>query len=90
MGKIVPYNDIKNKQYLYFQQDECCAGCEEYFRIRNMQVDHIVARARGGTDHISNLQLLCGACNSQKGTKSQAELLVLLTEKGWIKRKKTA
>ena len=35
------YNDIKNKQYLYFQQEECCSGCEVHFRLRNMQVDHI-------------------------------------------------
>lgn len=31
-----------------------------------------------------------GACNAIKGTKTQAELLVLLTDKGYIKRKKTA
>ena len=33
-------------------------------------VDHVVPKARGGTDHIENLQLLCGACNSVKGTKT--------------------
>ena len=32
-------------------------------------VDHVVPKARGGTDHIENLQLLCGAC-SVKGTKT--------------------
>ena len=41
-----------------------------------------------GTDHISNLQLLYTACNSLRGTKSHEELLVLLTDKGWIKRRK--
>lgn len=33
---------------------------------------------------------LCGPCNSLKGTRSHAELLVLFTDKGWIKRKKAA
>ncbi len=41
-------------------------------------VDHVVAKARGGTDHIENLQLLCGACNSMKGTKTQEEFLAAL------------
>ena len=41
-------------------------------------VDHVVAKARGGTDHLDNLQLLCGACNSVKGTKTQAEFLAAL------------
>ena len=30
------------------------------------------------TDHMENLQLLCGACNSMKGTGTQAELVVKL------------
>ena len=88
LGKIIPYNDVRNRKYLYGEQDGYCNGCENHFESRNFTVDHIVPRADGGTDHISNLQLLCGACNSQKGTKSHAELLVMLTEKGWIKKKR--
>ena len=47
-----------------------------------MTVDHVVPRAGGGTDHLDNLQLLCGACNSLKGTRSQAELVAALLERG--------
>ena len=90
LGKIIQYNDIKNKQYLYGEQGGFCNGCEHHFMMQNFTVDHIIAKAHGGTDHISNLQLLCGSCNSIKGTKSHEELLVLLTDKGWIKRKKAA
>ena len=89
-GKIIAYNDIKNKQYLYGEQGGYCHGCEHHFEMRNLTVDHIIPRAKGGTDHISNLQLLCGACNSMKGTRSQEELLAMLTDKGWIKRRKAA
>ena len=39
-----------------------------------MTVDHIVPKEHGGTDHKENLQLLCGACNSLKGTGTQSEL----------------
>ncbi len=90
LGKIIQYNDIKNKQYLYGEQGGFCNGCEHHIMMQNFTVDHIIAKAHGGTDHISNLQLLCGSCNSIKGTKSHEELLVLLTDKGWIKRKKAA
>ena len=90
LGRIIAYNDASNKRRLYGEQGGYCNGCEEHFRPQHFHVDHIIARSKGGTDHISNLQLLCGACNSMKGVKSQAELLVMLTDKGWIKRKKVA
>ena len=60
---------------LYGQQEGFCRGCGEHFRKRNLTVDHIVPRAHGGTDHRENLWLLCAACNSLKGTRSQEQFL---------------
>ena len=90
LGKIISYNSIKNKQWLCGEQGGFCNGCEHHFMMQNLTIDHIIAKAHGGTDHISNLRLLCSYCNSIKGTRSHEELLVLLTDKGWIKRKKAA
>ncbi len=90
MGKVIRYNDEKNKRLLYGEQGGYCHGCEHHFELRNFHVDHIIPRAKGGTDHISNLQLLCGACNSLKGDRPHEYLLACLTDKGWIKRKKAA
>ena len=39
--------------------------------MRNLEVDHIIAETNGGTDHIENLQLLCGHCNRIKGDRGQ-------------------
>ena len=88
LGKIPRYNSAENRRYLYGEQGGYCNGCETHFEPRHLQVDHIVPRAKGGNDHISNLQLLCASCNAHKGKKSHEELIILLTDKGWIKRRK--
>ncbi len=87
LGKIPKYNCAENRRYLYGQQGGYCTACGTHFEPRHFQVDHIIPRANGGNDHISNLQLLCGSCNAHKGTKSHEELIKLLTDKGWIKRR---
>ena len=41
-----------------------------------------VPKGRGGSGEIENLQLLCGACNSMKGSRSQEEFLLDLEALG--------
>ena len=71
-----------HKHTLYGRQEGVCAGCRVLFPFRNLTVDHVVARARGGSDHIGNLQLLCAACNSMKGADSQEQLVAKLKAEG--------
>lgn len=75
-----PSRDIKRA--LYGKQEGFCNGCDLHFRIRNLTLDHIVPRALGGADTDSNLQLLCSACNSKKGTRTQEEFLAILVREG--------
>ena len=42
----------------------------------------MVPQSRGGTDHLGNLQLLCGHCNRTKGDRPQEYLLARLAEAG--------
>ena len=35
----------------------------------DLAIDHIIALARGGTNDLENLQLLCRSCNSRKGAR---------------------
>lgn len=44
----------------------CCAFCGTNV---NIQIDHIVPLARGGSNAIDNIQPLCKLCNSRKGAK---------------------
>ncbi len=78
LGIVISYNDAKNKRHLYGEQGGACNGCGEHFRPQNLEVDHIVPRAKGGTDHLGNLQLLCGHCNRVKGDRGMEYLRVKL------------
>jgi 5-methylcytosine-specific restriction protein A len=40
--------------------------CEECGRAAATDVDHVVARAKGGTDDLSNLRAYCHSCHSRK------------------------
>ena len=63
-----------HRHTLYGAQEGNCQGCGEHFQLRNLEVDHIIATARGGTDHLDNLQLLCGSCNRIKGDRGMEYL----------------
>ena len=72
LGKLPAPATHKNR--LYGEQEGNCNGCRSHFEARNMEVDHIIARAKGGTDHLDNLQLLCGSCNRIKGNRGMEYL----------------
>ena len=73
-----------HKKFLYGEQEGFCNGCRDHFKLRNLTVDHILPVSQGGTDHPTNLQLLCQACNSTKGTGTQEQLIERLTAQGII------
>ena len=50
-----------------------------------MTVDHIIPRAHGGPDDDANLQLLCQACNSLKGTRTMTEAIARLRARGELR-----
>lgn len=81
-GVIPPYRTQKHT--LFGRQEGVCSGCGNAFLFRNFTIDHVVPRSRGGSDHIDNLQLLCGACNSLKGAGTQEELIAKLKQQGII------
>jgi len=44
-------------------------SCKRCGSQTDLQVDHIVALANGGTEDDGNLQTLCGPCNRRKGAR---------------------
>ena len=75
LGNIPRYNSPANKTQLYGEQAGNCNGCGVHFQVPNLEIDHIIAESVGGTDHIENLQLLCGHCNRIKGNRGQEYLI---------------
>ena len=80
LGELPNYRT--HRHMLYGKQEGICAGCRVLFPFRNMTVDHIVPQSKGGNDHIENLQLLCAACNSMKGVRSQEQFVARLSAEG--------
>lgn len=46
-----------------------CLGCLKSPPEVRLSIDHILPISRGGTNDISNLQILCVPCNSAKGAR---------------------
>ncbi|GBU24472.1 DNA methylase [Fibrobacteria bacterium R8-3-H12] len=57
------------KERLYKEQNGLCNGCKTQFDIRNLEIDHIIPKSKGGGDYYENYQLLCGSCNRMKGDR---------------------
>ena len=78
LGKLPRYNCKENRIRLYGEQEGRCAGCKEHFESRHLEVDHYIARSKGGSDHLDNLQLLCSHCNRMKGNRGMEDLKLKL------------
>ena len=61
------------REYLLAKWGRACSYCGK--QNVPLQIEHIVARANGGTDRISNLCLACEPCNTRKGTQDIAVFL---------------
>ena len=70
------------REILYAAQEGTCAGCGDPMRLRNLELDHIMPRSKGGRHTDANLQLLCGWCNRTKGNRDMNYLRVRLRELG--------
>jgi 5-methylcytosine-specific restriction endonuclease McrA len=59
------------REYLLEKWDRTCAYCGA--RNVALEVEHIVPRARGGSNRVRNLALACAPCNQAKGTRTAEE-----------------
>lgn len=81
LGKLPPPRS--HFDTLYGKQRGKCNACGDRPKDDSLlEVDHIIAKAKGGTDHIDNLQLLCRVCNGWKRDKDMGYLTSKLKKLG--------
>lgn len=57
----------KLREQVFRRDNYLCVNCHAHgYVTQATDVDHIVSKAHGGTDDLSNLQSLCRACHEQK------------------------
>jgi len=61
------------REYLLEKWDRECAYCGA--KNVPLEIEHIQARSKGGSDRVSNLTLACTPCNQKKGNKDIKEFL---------------
>lgn len=59
------------REYLLEKFNRKCIYCK--VEGVPLEIEHIIPKARGGTNRISNLTLACTKCNQDKGTQTAAE-----------------
>ena len=69
-GELMGY---EVREYLLEKYNRTCVYCGA--KNVPLQVEHVVPRANGGSNRISNLTLACGACNTAKGAQPIEEFL---------------
>lgn len=52
------------RKLIFIRDNYCCVKCGSK---KNLEIHHIIPHARGGSNRLENLQLLCQRCNRMKG-----------------------
>lgn len=55
---------------IYKRDDHMCQYCGS---IKNLTIDHVIPRSRGGQDTWENMVVACMPCNTHKGDKTPEE-----------------
>lgn len=58
-----------------------CQYCGRQPGVRELNIDHVIPRSRGGTDSWENLVISCRTCNLAKGRRTPAEAGMHLLDK---------
>ena len=57
------------RKYVFTRNKYQCQSCGQTHQETELNIDHIIPLAKGGSNDISNLQTLCRKCNQRKTDK---------------------
>jgi 5-methylcytosine-specific restriction endonuclease McrA len=63
-----------NRRNVYLRDGSACAYCGARPPLRELTLDHVTPRCRGGTSTWENVLTACKPCNAHKANRSLAEL----------------
>lgn len=61
------------RRNLMFRDAHTCQYCGKHPPVRELNIDHVMPRSRGGPDTWENLVTACRVCNLRKGWKTPEE-----------------
>jgi 5-methylcytosine-specific restriction endonuclease McrA len=65
----VPDRVAFNRINIFLRDDFRCQYCGEKFNTNELTFDHVIPRAKGGSNTMDNVVAACEPCNSRKGDK---------------------
>ena len=70
----LPHREVKFTRHNIFERDHnTCQYCGRKFDRRNLNIDHVVPRQRGGRTTWTNVVCSCLECNRRKGNRTPEE-----------------
>ena len=77
-----PRNTVRlTRRNLMFRDSHQCQYCGKTPVLRELNIDHVLPRSRGGQDTWENLVTACRVCNLKKGWKTPEEASMHLARK---------
>ena len=66
----MPRKEVKFTRHNIFERDKCtCQYCGKHFEKRDLNLDHVIPRDKGGATTWENIVCSCIPCNTRKGNR---------------------
>lgn len=62
-----PTDHARKVRSLLRRDGDLCHFCRDALNSENISLDHVIPRARGGSNELTNLVLACKDCNNARG-----------------------
>jgi len=78
----LPHKEVKFTRHNIFERDRnTCQYCAKHFDRRELNLDHIIPRDRGGATTWENIVCACIPCNTRKANRTPTEAGMHLIKK---------